>query len=413
MGYPHSPQGRVIENLQGEAADIRARGTEISELGGQMISSADTLERIAADAAGMKGEAAEKLQEIVGESFKDLRKAGNMYKPFGPVLISYADAVEDCKPRIAHQVTECERTHLAYASAPGYANGDRPSWDRTQGDDEEQVSRREAEDDEDAQKQSLWTDHAAALAAFDREVDTWEAAFDAAVEGIDGAFDEGIKDGFWDNVDGFVSGLLTVLQFAGMFLAVAAILIGGPIIAALAAVVAVATLVLTTYQMIRGDAGWGEMALAIVGVIPFGSAGKLFQGKAGWAAVAGDAFPAFRPSTWSRATNQLGLIRSASYSAGGGARGFVAGAREFASEAGIANTVTRLMFGKTTKDLVEMSEIAAGVTTSTTLGSGGAAWQLMHTTIAGPIKMSDLFMKFAGQGENSVTKKLPWLGALT
>lgn len=56
-------------------------------------------------------------------------------------------------------------------------------------------------------------------------------------------------------------------------------IIGGPIIAAIAAVVAIATLILTIYSFARGNSSVLDLVFAVVGVIPFGSLGKLFNGN--------------------------------------------------------------------------------------------------------------------------------------
>ena len=114
--------------------------------------------------------------------------------------------------------------------------------------------------------------------AFDADYDTWEDAFERAADRVGEVLDGKIEDGFWDKVDGFVAGALEVFKWVGLALAVAGILIGGPIIGALAAIVAITTLVLTVYQKARGDTGWKEVIIAAIGVIPFGSLGKL--GKA-------------------------------------------------------------------------------------------------------------------------------------
>lgn len=362
----YSPKGREVRDLHGEPGAIRQRGNEITSLGEQMSSSAVTLKNLATDADGMKGESAKKIQEIVGDCYNDLDKAAKLYTPVGPVLTGYAATLEYHQPLIRQRATDCEDAHNNFVSAPGYLEGERPFWDRERGDSPEEKEAREDQEDQDAAKQQLKGAYDDALRAFDIEVDSWETAFNDAADKMEAAFENGIKDGFWDNVDGFVAGALTVLKYAGMVLAVAAIIIGGPIIGAIAAVVAVATLVLTIYSFARGHSSKTDLALAIVGVIPFGSVGKLAQGRRGMIEFAGDAFPAFKPSTWSAAATEMRTIGSvATFASNGGGRfsGFVQGAKRFAtgdSPRGVWDIVSRAVVGKNTDDFGDAIRAVAG-----------------------------------------------------
>lgn len=137
----------------------------------------------------------------------------------------------------------------------------------------------EAQADADRAKQAAYDAWLEEANAFDAEYDTWEAAFERAASNVGEVLDGSIEDGFWDKVDGFVAGTLEVLKWVGLALAIAAIIVGGPLIAALSAIVAIATLALTIYQKARGDTGWKEVILATIGVIPFGSLGKMGTAK--------------------------------------------------------------------------------------------------------------------------------------
>lgn len=411
-----SPKGRQVVELEGESGAIRARGTEITTLGEQMQTSAAFLGRLADQASGMKGEAVEKLQEIVGDTHIELGRAAALYQPTGPILVGYADALDEHQPRVRLRVGTCEQAKAAFDAAPGYL--DRPFWAEPapwRSDDEKQsMGEENAEDDR--EKQRLHEEYLESLRDFDTEVDSWEAVFDSTSDAIEDAFDGKIEDSFWDDVDGGVAVVVKVLQVAGTVLAVAAIIIGGPIIAALGAVVAVATLALVAYQFFRDDASGMDLALAIVGVIPFGSAGKLFQGKSGLLNFAGDAFPAFKPSTWSAAASQLDEIAMAGRFAGGGMQGLAQSGRtlwQLNNPAGVGDVFTRLMFGKDTTKLTgtvdTMMAGSRGWANSTTLP---AAWEFTHMMISGPIKMTDKIATWTGHGDKSISKRVPWLGAL-
>lgn len=413
-----SPKGRWVSALTGDAGTIRSRGNQISSLGRQMESSATFLKSLADETDGMKGEAAKKLQEVVGETHVELGKAARLYKPTGPILVTYANALSEHQPRVQQRVDECESTYGSYSSAPGFREGQRPFWAQPAPwrSEEEKESMGDDNDSEDRAKERLHEAHQTALRQFDLEVDSWEDAFNTAADQIEDSFDGKIEDGFWDNVDGFVAGTLKVLQVIGTIVAIASIIIGGPIFAAIGAVIAVATLALVAYQFFRGDASGGDLALAIVGVIPFGSLGKLFQGKQGLIDFAGDTFAAFKPSTWSAAAGQLNHMAMAGRFAGGGFQGMLQSGRtlwQLNNPMGVGDVMARFMFGTNSSGMGEMIENmtggANGWALSTTLP---AAWEFTHTMVSGSIGAIDNIAEWTGNDDKKITSQVPWLGAI-
>lgn len=278
MYMERSPKGRHIERLKGNADTISKRGAEITSLGDAMGESAAFLKSLHDKSSGQKGEAIEKLQEIVGDTHEQLKLAGELYRPTGPVLVSYAATLSQVQPRLNAAVKTCEELWTTFAGLPGYMPGDRPSWVVPPKEGSDEATENAADD---ASKKQKHDEFVAEARIFDSEYDTWETAFDTAVDGISTATSGKIKDGFWDNVDGYVAVALEVLKVVGLILTVAAIIIGGPIIGALAAIAAIATLALTIYQATRGDAELTDVIIAAIGVIPFGSMGKLFGGMKG------------------------------------------------------------------------------------------------------------------------------------
>lgn len=410
-----SPRGRHVTGLAGDAGGIRDRGRQITRLGNQMSTSATFLSNLAADTAGMKGEAVEKLQEIVGDSHVQLEQAAKLYKPVGPILVDYAGILDEYQPRIRVRVDSCQSTLDAYHAAPGFRPGQRPFWAQPAPwrSDEEREAMSQDNDAEDARKQQLWDAHQTALADFDRDVDSWEDLFDETASRVDASFAGKIKDSFWDNVDGFVSAAVEVLKVAGMILAVASIIIGGPIIAALAAVVSIATLALVAYQFARGDAGGWDLALAIVGVIPFGSLGKLAHGKQGLIDIAGDTFKAFKPSTWTAAAGQWNTLTTAFRLGGGGWSGLASSGSKLwtmSNPNGIGDIMTRFMFGKDTGSLTDTIENMLG-------GSRGwqnspvfpAAWEFTHTLLYSGVRVTDNIATWTGNSDKKLTTQFPWL----
>ncbi|WAC66716.1 hypothetical protein OVA14_02760 [Agrococcus sp. SL85] len=257
--------------VEGDPQTIIRRGEEIEALGRMMSDSATILEGLAEGTDGLQGKAAAKLREGVGDVHGTLAEAGQLYTPTGPVVRRYGVALSEDQSAIAGHVALCEGLWETFRSLPGSVEPrGTGGWFEPEAGSEE--AQQQADEDEAKRlAYEAWEDEAR---RFDADYDSWESAFEAAAADVGDAVAGKIEDSFWDDLDGFVAGALKVLQVVGLVLAVACIIIGGPILAAIAAVVAIATLALTTYAFFRGDATLGDMIFAIVGVIPFGSLGK-------------------------------------------------------------------------------------------------------------------------------------------
>jgi hypothetical protein len=359
-----SPKGRQIEYVVGNADAIVTRGNQITTLGDQMISSAETLNKIADGATGQKGLAVNKLKDVVGECYKDLKLAGERYKPTGPALVQYGQTLADVQPKIKSAVDDCDSDWNVYQQKAGAVipvavpSGTSPS-DDGKAKAKAEKDHKETQDAADGAYNS-WKGRAE---DFDSYYDTWEAAFDKAVHDIGKADSGGIEDSFWDDLDGFVAAALEVLKWVGLALAIAAIVIGGPIIMAAAAIVAIATLALTVYSFARGNSNGWDLAFAIIGVIPFGSAGKLLSGGkmeflhdmfGGVTSMAGRAKIAANFSDYANAGH--GLVAGFSR-AGGGIAGLTRGLRggymalAGPNGAGVGNTICRLFTGQNMADI--------------------------------------------------------------
>lgn len=280
-----SPQGRDIGLLDGNAGAIVSRGNAITTLGDQMISSAAMLKSIADGASGQEGLAVDKLQEVVGDCHEELKLAGERYQPTGPVLVTYGNVVAEVQPLIKTAVENCEEDWKTYQSKQSAVWSAQTAYYPVApvAEGEEAVdpgeSRKDAVDDAQGLADTAYSDWKAEATVFDTHYETWEGAFNEAAEKIGSANSGGIEDSTWDDIDGFVAGALEVLKWVGLALTVLGIIIGGPFIAALAAIVGIATLLLTIYSFSRGNSSVLDLVLSVVGVIPFGSLGKLFSGN--------------------------------------------------------------------------------------------------------------------------------------
>ncbi len=279
-----SPKGRFIEWIDGDPAAIAERGARIVELGDQMIGSAAVLRVVADGASGMDGLSVEKLRDVVGDVHEELRLAGERYTPTGWALTRYADVLDEVQAGLRTLVEDCEAGWREYRRAAMVV--DDLEWRRgataivgaeggTANEIEDELATATSDRD---RAYSAWQEDAE---AYDGRYDTWEAAFDRATDEVGDATDGGISDSWRDDVAGLASTALQVLQVAGMVLAVLAIIVGGPVIGFLATVVGILTLVSTLYMRYYGRATWGDVAVAVIGVIPFSKLPAVLAGAPG------------------------------------------------------------------------------------------------------------------------------------
>jgi hypothetical protein len=258
-----SPKGREIEYVEGSPDVIIERGNAITTLGDQMLASADVLENIknrAIDSGSQKGKAIDALRESIGDSYRTLREAGELYQPVGPVIATYGEALDGVQPLIRSAVDESQDLWDTYAALPGELEprGTGGLFEPDEG--SAAAERQAAEDTAKKAAYDAWEDRAD---DFDRHYDTWEEAFDTAVENIGDEMAGSIKDSFW-------SSIVDVLGWVAFTLGVIALIFTGPFIAALALVAAAAYLFVVAMQYANGEADWGDIALAAVAIVPIG-----------------------------------------------------------------------------------------------------------------------------------------------
>lgn len=386
---PQSPKGRWIDYLEGDADGIVRRGNDIASLGRAMVASATTLEQVKNGADGQKGLAVDKLREVVGETHGLIRKAGELYEPTGPVLVAYGEALAAVQPRIAAHVDTCAELWSAFSSLPGSVEPrGTGGWLQPEADSPEAEQRAE-EDAAKLQAYNAWEDEAG---RWDADYDTWEDAFEAAASGIGDVLEGKVEDGFWDDVDGFVATVQTVLSWAGLVVGVLALIFAGPFLALIGALIGLIALGLTIYQFLRADAGSLQLALAVLNVVPVGKLGKVFTGKF---AFADDV--AWSASNWAKAGEQLGSLRADAATGLGPALGNL---WRSSNPNGAADIMVRLITGS---DVAGYEKLSAGVVTT---GQGlAAAFDVMHGLMAVPLKYDGWISLFTGH--ETIKKQQP------
>lgn len=278
--YPapdHTPAGNPIGPVEGDEVDVSERATQLTQLAEMMTNAAATIQRLVDHGSTMEGAAIDRLRESAGQVGDDLGLAADLYQIVAPHVTAYASALSAARtavdPRADNLVDLWDQYALRARESDDLAGGvgRRPDADA----EPEDVTAFERRQDE---AQQAGADADAALAAWEDEAarydtawNTWHDAFLAAANGITEEATDAIRDTPEDDWRGFLASASEFLMWAGIVLAVLAVVIGGPIIAVLGTVVAVLALIVTICQMPYGDADGWDLAFAIVGVIPFGA----------------------------------------------------------------------------------------------------------------------------------------------
>lgn len=265
----NSPRGHRIEKISGDAQAIVQRGAHMENLGMQMRESAALLKKIEDGVQG-KGYTMDEIKETVTEVHVDLARAAERYEPSGTAVRTYGEALATVQPTISSIVDNCETLWTAYQNAlSAFSDADSatPPSDETP----EQKTARESETGDLATtKQNAYDAWYAEASRYDTPYDTWDDAYESAVDGLQKANEDGVKDSFWDDALPAIEVLLVVLTIAGLVLAVLVLVVGGPLIALIAALVALVALGLTIWKVASGRGDKWDVIWAVVGVIPFG-----------------------------------------------------------------------------------------------------------------------------------------------
>lgn len=281
-GMPDSPRGREIKSVEGSPSGIISRGRDIIRVGTMMETAADTLRGIKENtlsSGAMSGEAIAKLQETIGDSYKTLDEAAELYKPVGPVIVKYGEVLETYKPLIDNSATTCSDLWEAYEALPGDKDGSvEPEADGgvlgIGGHDADSPEAKQEAEDNQAKKQAYdaWEN---AAERFDTWYDVWEDGYDEAVSGITNGLSGKIEDGFWEVLDDIVA----VLEIVAMVVFVIGLFVAGPF-AAIALALSAAILLARAVQYCAGECTGFELFTAALDVVPFGKFGKIADGIA-------------------------------------------------------------------------------------------------------------------------------------
>ncbi|WP_404311972.1 hypothetical protein LG314_11780 [Agrococcus terreus] len=250
--------GHDIRDISGEAATIIARGRTMETLGDRMQEAANTLKHLADGTVGA-GLSIDELRNDAEEVYADLKTAGRRYSPSGAAVRAYGEALDDAQTAIRPVISDCEALWTAVRSA---------SWELER-----------AEEDQESSKQSTFdqavTEWEQAASRYDGPYEAWDAAYDAARQGLEDANEDGVRDSGWDDFIGVLDTVVTVLGWIGVALVIAAVIIGGPIVAAIAVVVGVVALLGTIILACEGRKTTQDVIFAGLSIVPFGKLVRL------------------------------------------------------------------------------------------------------------------------------------------
>lgn len=273
-----------VHVIEGDAYGIIQRGQRIEDLGEQMIGAAGVLEAISDGATEEKGRSITRIRDEVGETHQELRLAGDRYKPTGTAMKEYGSKLASVQGVLRSLVTEIETAKAQLDGKVEAARSAQNAADASADYDEADPTAqgRHQADAWQAREAGMAADTARThlnelLGDFDAQWDTWDEAYDLALGRINGATKGNITDDWTDNLAGIAEVVVDVLSVVGFVVAIAAIVIGGPIFMIIGAVIGAIALIATAFLYLKGRAGLDEVIWAVVGVLPFGKLGKLFK----------------------------------------------------------------------------------------------------------------------------------------
>ncbi|MBZ5736375.1 hypothetical protein K8Z61_17935 [Nocardioides sp. TRM66260-LWL] len=263
--------GRDSDPVPADGAAVDRVAAEFESRGRDMTTAADVLSRLAKRTEWV-GEAGESFADEAGSTHEDLADAARKYVDAGKALRTFSEAVFDARSET-----------WAGLLAAELADGDRArNADPAPGSAVPTATPDPAAEAEESRRRARLLQAQDELAAARRRVDKAMHALDEAAQRARKAIDAAsghYKDGFWDDVKGFVStaikAILDVLNVIAIILAVVIIVLvvigtGGAALAFLipaAFWLGVAIFGLTAVQVAMGDAGWGDLAWASLGLI--------------------------------------------------------------------------------------------------------------------------------------------------
>ena len=278
--------------LDGDVSVIRSRAQGLTSAASAMGTAASQLANIQ-DYAGYSSGALKAVGDKVGDLREMVLKAQIRYNGAGRALSDYAEALHDAQVKAQEAIATHDGLQGALASAEARADDTRVGPFDFTATDEERADHSIAE----AQLEDLRSQAGAAESKYHEAEGDRDRAAETAIKAIEAANDASdLDDSWWDKVSGWVNSLpwkeiLATIKVVADFVALLTTVVGlvlmftplAPLGAALLAVGRIAALVslaVTVFQVVRGEASWGEAAIGVL-LLATGGIGKLLKGTGG------------------------------------------------------------------------------------------------------------------------------------
>jgi len=344
----------LLAELDGSPDAIEAAGNHYIDIGARMSQTADELQKLG-DGEKYTAKSLDKVRESARELHGELRKVGERYEKTGPVLVTYAGALRTARNTavdpLVDKIVAAHRAHVDAVEAREAAqdtvddNNTTWIWEDEATDEQKAAANgaladaRTAESTAAGTLEGLWQ-------SFESGFANWDKAYDDAVGGIEDAMEaSGVDDSWWEDL---LDGIATVATVVGTIAVIAALVIGGPIFLAIAAVASIVALAAHCIMMAAGSkrVSWTDIAFDAIGVLPFlGAFGKGLRAGQG---VMGSLRAATGLSGATRATAGVGrnaLVRDLRTVVGAGRTAGNRAAREAAAP-GLADTFLNANSGR-------------------------------------------------------------------
>lgn len=261
--------------VPGEPELVERAGRHYRKVALAINEAAAKLRRIAAG-QDMQSEAVNAFRDSANKVAEEIARAQERYDGVGQALSAYAPQLRDAQDESTAALRQAKDAEAAQASA-------HRASEAAQGRIDTAAIGADTTADQGDQRRAAGTAEAAgdALAAARRRLQTAIDARDTAAQRAIGAINNVVKDaelndGLWDNVfSKVVEWTGRIADWVAMAAGLLALLFAWfpPLAAAFAAVALVASLVslaMKSIQLAMGDATWGKVAWAAVGVLAFG-----------------------------------------------------------------------------------------------------------------------------------------------
>lgn len=289
-----TPKGRTMKNLAGDPSGLANEVTRMKNVATTIEQLVDLLGRIK-DGHSSQSEKVDEIRDGAGEAKKALAEAKDLYNKTGWALGEYqtqlstsvynASTSYQSASDFLWQVNTAENAYdTAHARYNQLLHGDPPTPAPGATPEQQQADATKAANDlEDARvemvnAQNTMTSRQQTLLDYKKTWDTAKDDLDTAAETARGRIHDAVesspaKDSTWDNIAGVLDALSDLIGWVILVCVIVALIFTGPIALAFllaATILTVVNLALHTALLIGGKGSWVDVALDLVGLIPFG-----------------------------------------------------------------------------------------------------------------------------------------------